>query len=519
MDRSQMRMVQTNDKETRQAFKANLADKLNKEETKETITPSSVLEVGTTVWHPSLGEAVVVSLQDKEITLECSIGNVTFSLSQIRPFLSLEAPKPEPRIVEEAAFGDVIEKLYPNRPDVAFRTPVDQPIKGPEPVPEVTFVPEREPKRDEWQGAFFGEEIDRTPLHRPDQAFREPQNTGKIVSPDFQDVDKSEVTFVPEREPKTDKWQGAFFGEEIDRTKIVYPDVAYRPVVDQPIKDFEPVPEVEFVPEKEPKRDTWEGAFVGDEIDRTPPNRPDQAFRQPQNTGKMVSPDFETVQKPSFEIGDLVWHPQLGKCLVEALGKNQIILLAADGQKVDLVLSQVQSQLHALAGEAPEVVPVKPLVREQSRNLQTRNEIKKISVNLPNQFKDWTKQNQFHFLTNNQHLTTDDANRVFTAMGRPDDASVSISWFEPEPLPVPEVKEVVVYKTINGSELVGRKVWHPDFGECVVASVDNSEIVLNTKVGSIPFISHHILPILVPLADDTHVDHKIRYDLKHIKSD
>lgn len=462
MDRSSMRMVQTNDKETRQAFKANLADKLNKEETKETITPSTILEVGTTVWHPSLGEAIVVSLQDKEITLGCSIGNVTFSLSQIRPFLSLEAPKSEPHVVDEAAFGEVYEKPVLDHPDLAYRPIVEQPVKEAV-VPEVTFVPKKEEKRDVWQGATFGDEIDRTPLHRP--------------------------------------------------------DIAYRPVVEQPIKDFEPVPEVTFVPEKEPKRDTWDGAFFDKEIDRTPPVRPNQALREPQNTGKIVSPDFADTQKPSFEIGAQVWHPQLGKCVVEALGKNQIILSTLDGQKVDLVLSQVQSKLHALAGEAPEVVPVKPLVREQSRNLQARNELKKISVNLPNQFKDWTKQNQFHFLTNNQHLTTDDANRVFTAMGRPDDASVSISWFEPEPLPVPEVKEVVVYKTINGSELVGRKVWHPDFGECVVASVDNSEIVLNTKVGNIPFISHHILPILVPLADDKHVAHEIRYDLKHIKSD
>lgn len=462
MDRSSMRVVQTNDHETRQAFKARLASKLETtEQNQEPVAAQDPFQIGATVWHPNLGEATILTV-GHDLVLKFSHGEIVFNQEQIKPYLSFTAPKAETPIKDEATFGDTIDKRYPVRPDAVYRPFVEQPVKETV-VPEVAFVPEKEPKRDEWQGAFFGEEIDRS-----------------------------------------------------------YPDrsgTAYRPVVEQPIRDFEAIPEVTFVPKSDPKRDTWDGAFVGETIDRTPPIRPDQALREPQNTGKMVSPDFKDVEKPSFAAGDIVWHPQLGKCLVEELNKKEIVLSAADGQKVSLVLSQVQSKLHLLSGEAPEVVPVKPLVREKSRNLQARNELKKISVDLPNQFKDWTKQSQFHFLTNNQHLTTDDANRVFTAIDRGNDATVNVNWFEPEPLPVPEVREVVVYKTINGSELVGRRVWHPDFGECVVASVDHDEIVLNTKVGNIPFVSHLILPILVPLADGASVDHKIRYDLGYLKSD
>lgn len=254
-------------------------------------------------------------------------------------------------------------------------------------------------------------------------------------------------------------------------------------------------------PVKQVVKDRFESAFIGDVIDRSLPARPDVAYRQVDNTPVKNLDSSHSIDIP---IGINVWHPELGSCTVLSVNKrdNKIVLSSRYGDK-ELVLSSVGTKLRIIEN-GPEAAPLKPLKREEVRPAAKATVPRNVSVILPPVFNSWSLAQKFSYLTRNQHLTTEEANDTFLVLDgkSPRFYQVEINWKDPEPLPEVKTEKVKVEQVINGFELIGRKVWHEDFGECSVSDVTKDEIILQTKVGLIPFVSKHILHKLVPMGEN-----------------
>jgi hypothetical protein len=111
------------------------------------------------------------------------------------------------------------------------------------------------------------------------------------------------------------------------------------------------------------------------------------------------------------------------------------------------------------------------------------------------------------YLTRNQKLTTEQANDVFSVIegNKPLFHSVSISWqtqteVEANIIPGPEALATVIdgVRTFPGI-LQQKRLWHPDFGECSVASIDGNQLILMTSVGQVPCVLDVTVPKLAVL--------------------
>lgn len=398
MDRSSMRVVQTDDHEKRLAFKEKLAAKLDSPE-QVTIEPTpepAFVSVGQQVSYPGLGNGTVSFVGGNELVIQFTTGPIPMDLSLAKRFLSI--------------------------------------------LPEA----------------------------------------------------------------KADKWNDAFIGDVIERPVLDRPDVAFRPVVEQPIREAFPEPKpVEFVPVKEAKRDIFEGASFGDEF----------INRVPVTVGKVVSrpkveqPTPEPIVIPSFQGGENVWHPDLGLCRIHSVDeKANLITLRVHNQdlEVELVLSHAKSKLQ-LADQAPEHVPVKAVKREQVR-IDSKPAPRDVSVVLPPEFNSWSLASKYHFLAHNQHLTAEEANDVFAVLDgkSPLLHKVEINWAELEVLPGQKDFVLDAEGTVPDEIPVGTRVWYPELGACTVDFVNRSrnEIGFVFEDGKkITVTLSQIKPMLVPLSD------------------
>lgn len=237
------------------------------------------------------------------------------------------------------------------------------------------------------------------------------------------------------------------------------------------------------------------------------------AFRDV-DLSRVVSPDFVDPKVSFISEGSLVWHPDLGACTVFSVdeGANLLTLDTSLNGRVDLVLSQVRSSVREISS-APEHVPVKPLVSEPlARNSSQFVSRGDVSVVLPEVFKSWRKEQQFMFLTRNQHLTTDQANDVLAVLdgSNPLFHGVSVCWQNQEVgealvsgVSVPSRVKVVP------SVLEQKNLWHPDFGACSVSSVnlDANELILLTSRGLVPFVLDVVVSSLAVLPEGSVVEH------------
>jgi hypothetical protein len=220
--------------------------------------------------------------------------------------------------------------------------------------------------------------------------------------------------------------------------------------------------------------------------------------------------EFTNPEKKFAPVGSTVWHPELGACKVLSIDekKNTLSLDTPLNGRVDMVLSQVRSKIREI-DTIPDHVPVKPLVRESLADRVPQYMARgDVSVELPEVFKSWGRNQQFMFLTRTQHLTTEQANDVFAVIGgkQPIFYGVSVSWQDEETtkaniIPGPEVFSTKIDDVRVFPHLEDKKLWHPDFGECSVASVDEkgNQLILQTSVGQVPFVLDVTLPKLAVL--------------------
>lgn len=244
-------------------------------------------------------------------------------------------------------------------------------------------------------------------------------------------------------------------------------------------------------------------AFIGSEIQSrliAPQDRPQREV----DFSRITSPDFIEPKKTFAPVGSKVWHPDLGACTVFSVDEstNNLTLDTPLNGRVDMVLSQVRTKLREI-DTVPDHVPVKPLVREPLAKQVTQYTSRgDVSVSIPEVFKSWGRNQQFMFLTRSQHLTTEQANDVFAVIEgkKPLFYEVTLSWVNPE-MPVTlepneasdkpaKVKDYAIFRQ--------EKLWHPDFGECFVASADyeTNELILQTSVGQVPFVLDATVPKL-----------------------
>lgn len=247
--------------------------------------------------------------------------------------------------------------------------------------------------------------------------------------------------------------------------------------------------------------------FIGEKIDRTLPDRSYVAQRDV-DLSKVISPDFTVSEKTFFPIGSSVWHPDLGTCTVLSMDENtnRLTVSAADNT-IDLILSQVRSVLRSI--ETPvEHVPMKPLVREQlAAQIPQYKSRGDVSVSLPEVFKAWQRNQQYMFLTRSQNLTTDQANDVFAVLdgNKPMFHSITVAWQSQEEtqanvIPGPEALSTKINDArVFPGILQQKNLWHPDFGECSVASVEGNQLILMTSVGQVPCVLSATVPKLAVL--------------------
>lgn len=256
--------------------------------------------------------------------------------------------------------------------------------------------------------------------------------------------------------------------------------------------------------------------FIGSEIQSRILAPQDRDFREV-DFSKVVSPDFIEPEKTFIPAGSTVWHPELGACLVLGVDEkdNYISLSSESTGIVEMVLSQVRSKLRTI--ETPvDHVPMRPLVREslapQVPQYKSRGDV---VVKLPEVFKEWQKNQQFMFLTRNQKLTTEQANDVFSVIegNKPLFHSVTLDWQSQEEtqatiIPRPKDPSINVDEARTLPSILDNKnLWHPDFGECSVFSIDGNQLILMTSVGQIPCVLDATVPRLAILEETHKVEH------------
>lgn len=216
-------------------------------------------------------------------------------------------------------------------------------------------------------------------------------------------------------------------------------------------------------------------------------------------------------------VGQNVWHPDFGLCQIHMIDeKNNSIVLRVHNQdrELDLVLSQVRSKLIP-ADQAPEHVPVKPLVREPlaKRVPAYTAPVHGVFVTLPTVFNLWQRKDQFLFLTQNQKLTTTEAEDVFSVLSgkAPLFSEVKVEWVNPTPTDKrPELAGELIPEP-NSPFMVGQKVWHLDLGAGTVLSVDSKNIVLElTNKEIVELVLSYAQPRL-SLTETVTLDHASTY--------
>jgi hypothetical protein len=138
---------------------------------------------------------------------------------------------------------------------------------------------------------------------------------------------------------------------------------------------------------------------------------------------------------------------------------------------------------------------------------------------LPEVFKGWRRNQQFMYLTRNQHLSTEQANDVFSVLEnkQPMFHVVSVSWqtqdeTEKSVVSTPISVETFSENVYKFSDFGDKRFWHPDFGECSVVSADQkaNELILKTSVGSVPFVLDVTVPKLAVIEATNKVEHTPR---------
>lgn len=251
-------------------------------------------------------------------------------------------------------------------------------------------------------------------------------------------------------------------------------------------------------------------AFIGSEIQSRTIAPQDRDFRKI-DFSKITSPDFVVPEKTFAPVGSAVWHPDLGACTVVSVDekKNSLTLRTTSDSVIDMVLSQVRSKIREI-NTSPEHIPMQPLVREQlAQQVPQYKSRGDVSVSLPDVFKTWKKEQQFMFLTRSQSLTTEQANDVFSVIagGTPMFHSVSVTWQSQEDIAAnftggPDTRTELKGRVLpEHSILQNKNLWHPDFGECQVHSVDTegNSLILQTSVGHVPFVMDAVLSSLAVL--------------------
>lgn len=251
-------------------------------------------------------------------------------------------------------------------------------------------------------------------------------------------------------------------------------------------------------------------AFLGGDIQSRMLAPQDRDYREV-DLSRITSPDFVVIEKKFIPVGSLVWHPDLGACRIASLNEatNSLSLDTPLNGRVDMVLSQVHAKLREIDSVADHV-PVKPLVREplgqRFPQYKSRGDVK---VSLPEVFNNWQRNQQFMFLTRSQHLTTEQANDVFSVLEdkKPLFHTVTVSWQSVEEtqtniIPGREDLSVKPELVVAASILDQEAVWHPDLGECTISSVDkvNNQLILMTSIGQIPCVLDVTVPTLAPIA-------------------
>lgn len=567
MDRSSMRKVETTqDLEKRQAFKVKLASKIETpsiDELPATDDTFNGVSPGGKLVHPSLGEGVLVEVDHKnnEVLIDfASKGLIGLVLTQARSFV--HAPlKEEAKIVDDPFIGGTIERVLPDRSDAAHREVNFSKVISPDFVdPEIAFIEEgakvyhkelgdctivslnkssneivldssrygtinlvfsqvksvltpieavrKEAKQID--DPFIGGKILRDGPVRPDAAQRE-LNTEKVVSSDFIDP---EIAFIEEGAKVYHKELGDCTIISLNKAsnEIVLNSDRYgniNLVFSQVKSVLTPVDVVR----KEAKQ--VEDAFIGEKILRDGPVRPDVAQRE-LSTEKIISPDFIEPKKSFFPVGSSIWHPDLGNCTVVSLDEkaNNITLSTSSNGVIDMVLSQVRSKLREIE-TVVEHVPLKPFIPQASAPQVPQYKSRGVvDIKLPEVFKTWQRNQQFMFLTRSEHLTTEQANDVFALLdgGTPLFHGVVVSWQTPEEtqasiIPGPEALSTKVEKKTVYGILQQKNLWHPDFGECSVASVDGNNLILMTSVGQVPCVLDVTVPKLAVLDATAKVEH------------
>lgn len=249
--------------------------------------------------------------------------------------------------------------------------------------------------------------------------------------------------------------------------------------------------------------------FIGSEIQSRMLAPQDRDFREV-DFSKVVSPDFIVPEKSFVSVGNNVWHPDLGVCTVLSVDekKNNLSLSTSTNAQIDMVLSQVRSKLCEIE-TSPEHVPVKPLVREElAKPVPVYMSRGEVSISIPEVFKQWQRNQQFMYLTRSQSLTTEQANDVFSVLdgNKPLFHSVTVAWQSQEetqaniiPGPTDALSTIIDGVKTLPSTLQDKRLWHPDFGECSVASIDGNQLILLTSVGQVPCVMDVTVPKLAIL--------------------
>lgn len=458
MDRSSFNLVEsTKELEKRQAFKAKLADKIDSPQPQELPVIDDTfngVSPGGTLVHPSLGEGILVEVDHSNNELLINFGSkglIGLVLSQAKSFV--HAPlSPEIKIMDDP---------------------------------------------------FLGEEITRPILDRSDALYRPTKET---INKDVKEYVDPKIVSIKEGSKVYHKQLGECIVISLDKSsneislnsdRYGIVNLVFSQVVRSSLSPIEDIRQEAKV---------IDDPFLGSEIIRDGVIRPDATQRE-LNVSKVVSSDFIEPEKTFIPIGSSVWHPDLGVCSVLSVDeKNNSLTLSTSNAVVDMVLSQVRSKLRTI--ETPiEHVPMQPLVRDflapRVPQYKSRGDV---LVSLPEVFKTWQKSQQFMFLTRNQKLTTEQANDVFSVVdgNKPLFHSVTLNWQSqeeiqtstiPGPTKTLSITEAKVYPSIFDN----KNLWHPDFGECSVSSIEGNQLILMTSVGQVPCVLDATVPKLAVL--------------------
>lgn len=498
MDRSSFRRVETTtDLEKRQAFKANLASKLDPVQQELAINNTSSfngVDIGGRLFHPSLGEGTLIKIdhQYNEILIDFdSKGLIPLVLTIAQSFV--HAPH------------EVMDKI------------IDDPFLGSDILRKRPAVPV---------------------VHRV-------VDFSRIVSSDFIDPKLPVLNNTFNNVALGEKLVHPGLGEgtliEVDHDKnAVLIDFGTLGMISLVLSQ---VKSILHAPIKESTKSV-DDPFIGEKILRDPLDRPDVAYREV-DFSPIISSDFINSKISAYENsfngvlpGEILVHPSLGEgTLIEVDHKNNEVLIDFGSKGlIGLVLSQVKSILQAPGKEpAKEVVdaflgekiqrdilPVRPDVvhREVDFSRVTSVDFRSSTPSSDNIFNGVSlggilvhpslgegtlvkvdyKNNEvtIDFDTNGiMNLVLSQIKNSVHAPERKSVKEVDDPFIGDKILRDPPVHHDTIQREMDFSKVisadfkdsevsslpVGLSVWHPDLGVCVVLSVDKklNNLVLQTS--------------------------------------